>query len=731
MVEQTYTLHYLGCSVLSKGTTGLGAIQKPLKELYFSFRKKQTKTPIEVYMQITREGLNMLTPDGNAQGHQLKTTLHKFSQVSYVEAVQFTSKVNNNRKTVFAFMPLDKKRAVASSEKLFSTLEKKNNYLHTANHQPIVVCLMRRQVGVKALDCHVFISLSPIDATKIVDSYTEMQQQSSQKEYKGDFRPLPQKPSAAPPGNQWDGAYRSDYGPYTDRSYPAPGMSDPNYPHDGRYQLRDEHFRGHSAQDRSAKPNEPPIAPSYGGMQYHPHPHQMMAGEVAGRGGPMHNYSPRGYGEIQERGRPISSYFGQTPSLQQPQAQSSSSPLSSQKPQVNHSRGNSYEDRVRDYPPDTRYNYQRYEPPPTSQSHDDQLWNASRVPPYERQVNNHGRPLSLAHTPQGGYTPVGNNNIAPMGRADPRQALSTTDLPSQMSRNSANVGRYNQIPEGNKFQRREPRSASPTHMGPTFSASNLESRQQQGESSSPGGLSDGPRKPVAKVPPHKIAGVKVLPSSFELPKRPTSPKPMYKSNEDELFWEKQKVQFRNHASNNNNPTNRYSSHFPANNNYAEYQNHPQGGLGLINTQPPNYSNRNSDFYRNGSGPPLNQSDIYSHYNNRYEQDYVHKNGTPPVSDRRYHAGTDYGGPATAERRPPAYFDVTGGDSGGSSQSKSSEGNRNKPETKDEDGNNMMRKKEAEIANMFQHMEIQSGNRRLNRYPSQTDLNFEQSLGYYP
>ena len=713
MVEQTYTLHYLGCSVLSKGTTGLGVIQKPLKELYFSFRKKQTKTPIEVYMQITREGLNMLTPDGNSQGHQLKSTLYKFQQVSYVEAVQFISR-SNSRKTQYAFMPLDEKRTVSSPEKLLSTLEKKNSYLLKTSHQPIVVCLMRRQAGVKALDCHVFISLSSTDALKIVDSFTHMEQLSSQNEYKGDFRSAPQKANAPPTGNQWDGGYRPDYRPYPDHGYPTAGMSDPSYPHDGRYQLRDEHFRGSTGPDKPTKANDQPLSASYGGLHYHSS-HPLAA---AAAGGPIQNYPPRGYGDIHERGRPISSYFGQSSSPQQAHRQPPMS-SSSQNLPINHSRGSSYEDRVKDYPPDPRYNYQRYEPPPTSHSQDDQLWNASRFSPYSRQTNDDGRPLSLAHAPQSGYNHPGVNNISPMGRADPRQALSTTDLPSQITRNSGiSGGPYNHMHEASQVPRREPRPASPTHSGPTFSASNLESRQQLDES--PGGSIEGHGKPVAKVPPHKIAGVKVLPSSFELPKRPTSPKPTYKTNDDDLFWEKQKAQFRNQqpANNNNGPSNRHSSHYPANNNYGDYQHQ---GATVINTKPANY-NQSSDYYRNTSGLPISQSEIYSQYNNRYTQNYGNQNGQPNLLQDRRYAGGDFGGPSAMERRPHSYYDgdqpKTGGD-------------KRKPEPSRENGDDMMRKKEAEIASMFQHMEIPSGNARLSRYASQTDLNFEQSLGYYP
>lgn len=715
MVEQTYTLHYLGCSVLSKGTTGLGVIQKPLKELYFSFRKKQTKTPTEVYMQITREGLNMLTPDGNGQGHQLKSTLYKFQQVSYVEAVLFTHK-NNSRKTQFAFMPLDEKRAVTSPEKLFSTLEKKNSYLLKMNHQPIVVCLMRRQAGVKALDCHVFISLSPTDAMKIVDSFTHMEQLASQSEYKGEFRTVPPKANAPPPGSPWDGVHRPDYRPYTNPAYPASAIPDSNHPHDGRYQLRDEHFRGNVGADKLPKTSEQQISASFGGLNYHNH-HPMAAGVA---GGPMPNYPPRGYGEIQERGRPISSYFNQSSSQQQSPHQP---PLSaSHNLPVNHSRGSSYEERMRDYPPDPRYSYPRYEPMPISHSQDEQLWNAPGASPYERQTNDHGRPLSVAHAPQNNYNLAGSNNIAPMGRIDPRQALSTTDLPSQITRNSGvNAGPYSHIQEASHIPRREVRSASPTNSGPAFSASNLESRQQLNETNTAGGLTEAHSKPVAKVPPHKIAGVKVLPSSFELPKRPISPKPTYK-NDDDPFWEKQKVQFRNQATNNNNnnnvPNNRYSNQFPLNN-YGDYQ-HP--GAAVINTKPGNYSQSPaSDYYRNSSALPVSQSDIYSHYNNRYSHEYGNQNGNPPFVDRRY-IGADFGGPPGMERRPHSYYD---GD-----QSKTS-GEKRKSEQANGAGDDMMRKKEAEIASMFQHMEIPSGNPRVPRYASQADLNFEQSLGYYP
>ncbi|GAB1602125.1 hypothetical protein Ahia01_000491300, partial [Argonauta hians] len=668
-MDSTYTLHYLGCSTLSKGTTGLGLIQKPLKEHYFNFQKKVAKSPTEVYMKINNNGLDILTPNGSGSTSYLKNIHYNFNLINYMEAVQFTVNKNNSRKTQYAFMPLDVRREIKSPDKLFSTLEKKNNYLLKITHQPIVVCLLRRQIGLKALDCHVFLSLSATDAMKIVDNFNAMQQRSIQSEYMGDFAAT----TGGAGGGGGGGAAvtaAAATSSHVERRHPRPeeasyrphsmspenlsaasGGQPPSHPHeDHRYQLRDEYFR-HS-QDRHI------------------------------------DHDPRQYGQSPQHYKQHQQIFSSSPS---------SSPHQGRHLPVSRGSSNLSETgylRV----PDNSKSY----PPPS----------------------NYGRPMS--------------ENIGDFNRQHPnydeRQRMSYAgDL---SPRNSRANDRLSYSPGVTRTQNypSDP-SNIPAPTGPMFSLSNLESRQQFDNRNNNGDQNleasyNNSTKPVAKVPPHKIAGVKVLPSAFELPKRQPSPKASYHDSDistkpggpDTLGWEKPDIHYR-HNNHDRNSNNRYSNAYAfdskSHENNGNYLRSSDGGGGDQLPRParPMSMVSTSDYYKSEI-PTMSQNDIYRQYQNQHYPPNTSKhygssssnNNNSSNSSSNYHGGSE----SIRRQQQQQQYHYNYQHMSGSSPHINQHGS-----------------KEAEIAAMFQHMGLDRPHRPPPPGYSRNDVNFEKSLGYFP
>ncbi|XP_014771868.1 uncharacterized protein LOC106870350 isoform X2 [Octopus bimaculoides] len=648
MSDLTYTLHYLGCSTLSKGTTGLGSIQKPLKEHYFNFHKKVTKSPAEVYMQITYEGLDILTSNGSGSGTYLKNTHYEFNMINYMEAVQFTINKNNTRKTQFAFMPLDEKRIVRSPDKLFSTLEKKNNYLLKISHQPIVVCLLRRQAGLKALDCHVFLSLSTTDATKIVESFNFMQQKSMQKEYIGDFGAASQNPDPKDPRTNemnYHSLPRSPENQAVGSNAMASGQYPPSHPNEG-YQLRDEYFRHQVHDDWALDRNDrfPDV------RSQHP------------------------YGQPQ-------------PYNQQPPFPGSPH----QNRHVQLSRGHSYYER----PVANQEGQSNY---PHNQE------NRQRFP------SKYGRPMSENIRGYGQY---------PNYDEQQRQA---GELHPMAQKTNASEPYSPKMPHSQQYQQNSFTSQPLNHSGPMYSLSNLESRQQFDRNDTGQSFEAARNKPVAKVPPHKIAGVKVLPTAFELPKRPISPKPSHqeydnsaKLSSNGTNWDKADVQYRHSSHDNRTANNRYSNVYAFDSKSDEgSRNYLRTSLSASEPRPMSMATAN-DYYKSQI-PTMSQHDIYRQYQTNNYPNQLNPNYNPAVGDRQYKPDMS----VEQDRRSQANEDAM----------RRQEYSHNYKQYAASNPHLNIGSKEAEIASMFQNIEIDRQHIQSN-YNRHDNMNFEKSLGYYP
>ncbi|BFZ18602.1 hypothetical protein BsWGS_21641 [Bradybaena similaris] len=141
---------YLNFSAVSKPPTNLNAIQSPIKELYLQFRKSST-TGRSANLKLIQKGVLVTLFENGLVKAEL---FIDFSSVTFVEAVRFLP-IKRDRKHRAIFVPLDESK-VAISDKHVFTLDKSYHFLTSAAHPPLVVCVVRRPTGVKALDCHVF-----------------------------------------------------------------------------------------------------------------------------------------------------------------------------------------------------------------------------------------------------------------------------------------------------------------------------------------------------------------------------------------------------------------------------------------------------------------------------------------------------------------------------------------------------------------------------------------------
>ncbi|XP_059168310.1 uncharacterized protein LOC131950253 isoform X2 [Physella acuta] len=143
---------YLRFSPISKPPTNIGVLQAPIKELYFKYRKTPASGRSACLKLIQKGVLVVFYEDGNVKDEMF----FDFSSVVFVEAVKFLPvKTSSEKKIKALFVPVDESKAQLSDKSAF-LVEKPFQFLTSTTHPPLVVCVVRRPTGVKALDCHVF-----------------------------------------------------------------------------------------------------------------------------------------------------------------------------------------------------------------------------------------------------------------------------------------------------------------------------------------------------------------------------------------------------------------------------------------------------------------------------------------------------------------------------------------------------------------------------------------------
>ena len=127
---------YLGQNILSQFSTGLGVLQKPLRDLYYPHRQgKKGHEGQERILDISPRGLTMKyreTPTAYP-----KEQFFEMSSVLFWDAVQFVA-VRGSKKVMCAFEPLDNDFS-RNKDNLFQPLDKKFTFLQQLQHPPLLV----------------------------------------------------------------------------------------------------------------------------------------------------------------------------------------------------------------------------------------------------------------------------------------------------------------------------------------------------------------------------------------------------------------------------------------------------------------------------------------------------------------------------------------------------------------------------------------------------------------
>ncbi|KAL3857989.1 hypothetical protein ACJMK2_012608 [Sinanodonta woodiana] len=506
-MEAEFAVQYLGDSMLSKGTTGLGVLQKPLKEKYFQYRKSDDrKYAPDISMRIKPSGICLVFP----KGYPGKKSEDYFdiSSVHYVEAVRFVAE-KKDKKQYFAFLPVDEASATnASTEKLFSVLEKKYHFLLKQHHPPIVACVMRRTSGVKAVDCHMFITYNENDAFGI-SSVLSSFQKTGAREYSG-----------APSGPYGSSAYTSSQRNQDD----IPKDRDEFALRDSRqFELRDDYFRDSSRGEKTSYDPNRISGSLYDSSREDGRSFPKDSKEYLGwerEDLPNLRYDDRypnvsqGNRFLEERGRPLNDHdkYGR--------------PTSPSFPGGSNYYGDK-EDKFKVQEMQRAYDGEQREFLRTRQvsgafdNNFDDRYNNRRSDDYDRNRDGMYSPRVNARPSSPGFRdgarPPDMYKSPPPTSGDPYRK-STPESPRGPSTRAFSPGRTRSPP----LARPPQRALSPVPRGPideVFSASNLESRQEFDRGS------DSRGRPVAKVPPHMVGGIKVLPTGgFKLPLKPATPR---------------------------------------------------------------------------------------------------------------------------------------------------------------------------------------------------------------
>ena len=443
-------------------------------------------------IRINPSGVVLLFP---GQGND---DFYDISSIHFAEAVHFVHTKHKDKKTYFAFVPIDESIAAnTGQEKLFTQLDKKFKHLEKVSHPPMLACVMRRPTGVKAVDCHVFIVQHPKDALQMASMIHRFQAGPGHYDRRS-FGPPASDPSYRDPYPNPDVIPQSrvsahEMGPPRDV---RPGNREPGEDYAiyrGRgLELRNDHFRANELPSpaepdgRGFEPNRSfdRNSASYPGFERRSSDERYKNSYDDGRNRPI---SDRELDNVERRPRELRTNAGFVErdsfgrefqfdnAISHERQRSGDSGPGRARYGSDRAGGmsprNEYGgrfDRHSDIIPQGRYNqypnrpdFEPYVGPPvTGNLRDD---GPSRRTYHEQSYPRPGGPQSSPHSPR---------ERSPPGVRTPPGS-------------------------------RSPRGKSPTPQDEEVcSASNLESRQEF----------DANGKPIAKVPPNRHAGVRVLPS---------------------------------------------------------------------------------------------------------------------------------------------------------------------------------------------------------------------------
>ncbi|KAI0218993.1 hypothetical protein LSAT2_029363 [Lamellibrachia satsuma] len=169
-----YKVEYLGSSILPRMATGLGALQKPLRELYFRHRKPGSGSRLqERHIAIARDCMKVKYRTGGSNSVMAEEAF-PVPNVLYWDAIRFVTVKAPDKKLRGAFEPLDNDHS-RCQDNLFVILDKKVGFLAQMSHPSLFVCVLRRVSGVRSLDLHAFVCANERDALAIVRALRTLQ----------------------------------------------------------------------------------------------------------------------------------------------------------------------------------------------------------------------------------------------------------------------------------------------------------------------------------------------------------------------------------------------------------------------------------------------------------------------------------------------------------------------------------------------------------------------------
>ena len=100
-IGSIYQIGYLGSAILTKGKTGLGCLQQPLRELYAIYRQQGSRLLQERRFFVSLEGITMLYNELGAE----KCIHNDLSSVYDVQLLKLACELRKDKKVYCAFLP--------------------------------------------------------------------------------------------------------------------------------------------------------------------------------------------------------------------------------------------------------------------------------------------------------------------------------------------------------------------------------------------------------------------------------------------------------------------------------------------------------------------------------------------------------------------------------------------------------------------------------------------------
>ena len=191
--QNVFNVQYLGRSPMSNYSTGEGVLQSALFEMYTKFKtKKGTKKLSNAKIVLSNRGLSVVNWTNDE-------VFYSLSNVIICQAVIFTgskTKVSGTKYYKFAFESL---ADVGRGTIMSTAMPKTFKYLLKMKHHPLVVCILRRDLGPQILEIHAFVCNSNDQALGL--SYSiEMARSVQLNEEKKNSQVFNYDPYASAPG---------------------------------------------------------------------------------------------------------------------------------------------------------------------------------------------------------------------------------------------------------------------------------------------------------------------------------------------------------------------------------------------------------------------------------------------------------------------------------------------------------------------------------------------------